>query len=72
MQWKPRDARNVRVEFEMQEPYFRYIWAEGSVVKVNAADFLGKRQLEVTRGTNGPAIVVTQPAFIKAIPELEQ
>ncbi|MEI9961718.1 MAG: hypothetical protein WDM76_11475 [Limisphaerales bacterium] len=56
----------------MQEPYFRYIWAEGSVVKVNAADFLGKRQLEVTRGTNGPAIVVTQPAFIKAIPELEQ
>ena len=41
-------------------------------MKVNSADFLGKRQLEVTRGTNGPAICVTQPGFIKTIPELEQ
>jgi hypothetical protein len=69
---EPRDQRNVRVEFEIKDPYFRYIWAQGSVVKVNAADFLGKRQLEVTRGTNGPAIVVTQPGFVKTIPELEQ
>jgi hypothetical protein len=41
-------------------------------VKVNAADFLGKRQLEITRGTNGPARVVTQPGVWKTIPELEQ
>ena len=39
---------------------------------MNAADFFGKRQLEVTRGTNGPAIVVTQPGVWKTIPELEQ
>jgi ABC-type transporter Mla subunit MlaD len=68
----PGDPHNVRVEFEVRDTYFRYIWAQGSYVKVNSADFLGKRQLEVTRGTNGPAICVTQPGFIKTIPELEQ
>lgn len=69
---KPYEPHNVKVQFEILEPYFRYIWLGGSYVKVNAADFLGKRQLEVTRGTNGPAICVTQPGFIKTIPELEQ
>jgi ABC-type transporter Mla subunit MlaD len=68
----PGDPHNVRVEFEILDPYFRYLWTGGSYLKVNSADFLGKRQLEVTRGTNGPAICVTQPAFIKTIPELEQ
>jgi ABC-type transporter Mla subunit MlaD len=70
----PRDSHNVEVEFEIRDPYFRYIWSQGSVVKVNAADFLGKRQLEVTRGTgtNSYAICVTQPVFVKTIPELEQ
>jgi hypothetical protein len=60
------------VEFEVRDNYFRYIWTGGSYVKVNSADFLGKRQLEITRGTNGPAVCVTQPGFIKTIPELEQ
>ena len=69
---QPYDPHNVMVKFEIVEPYFRYIWLGGSYVKVNAADFLGKRQLEVTRGTNGPAIVVTQPGAWKTIPELEQ
>jgi ABC-type transporter Mla subunit MlaD len=68
----PYDPHNVRVEFNVLDPYFRRIWLGGSYVKVNAADFLGKRQLEVTRGTNGPAIVVTQPGEWKTIPELEQ
>jgi hypothetical protein len=68
----PGDPHNVRVEFEILDPYFRYLWTGGSYLKVNSADFLGKRQIEVTRGTNGPAICVTQPAFIKTIPELEQ
>ena len=69
---EPGSKYNVRVEFEVRDNYFRYIWTGGSYVKVNSADFLGKRQLEVTRGTNGPAICVTQPGFIKTIPELEQ
>lgn len=60
----PGDERNVQVEFEVRDPYFRYIWRDGSVVKVNSADFLGKRQIEITRGTNGPAICVTQPVTI--------
>jgi ABC-type transporter Mla subunit MlaD len=68
----PGDPHNVRVEFEVRDTYFRYIWAQGSYVKVNSADFLGKRQIEVTRGTNGPAICVTQPGFVKTIPDLEQ
>ncbi|HSY74436.1 MAG TPA: MlaD family protein [Dongiaceae bacterium] len=70
---EPRDPHNVEVTFEILEPYFRYIWSQGSVVKVNAADFLGKRQIEITRGTNGYAIVVTQPVSIFTnISELQQ
>ena len=71
----PGDKRNVRVDFviraDYRRDYFRYIWRDGSYVKVNAADFLGKRQLEVTRGTNGPAIVVTQPGQWRTISDLE-
>ncbi len=69
---EPYSKYNVKVEFEVVDPYFRRIWRDGSYVKVNAADFLGKRQLEVTRGTNGPAICVTQPGAWKTIPELQQ
>src|SRR5471032_203378 len=70
----PGNPYNVRVDFEIRDNYdsFRYIRTGGSYVKVNAADFLGKRQLEITRGTNGPAIVVTQPGIWKTVPELEQ
>src|SRR5580698_6152342 len=59
----PRDLHNVRIEFQIVDPYFRYIWTGGSVVKINAASFLG-RQLEVTRATNGYAICVTQPVTV--------
>ena len=45
----PRDPHNVGWNLKSVDPYFRYIWTGGSYVKVNAADFLGKRQLEVTR-----------------------
>ena len=68
----PRDPHNVEVDFEIVDPFFRYLWTGGSYLKVNAADFLGKRQLEVTRGTNGYAIVVTQPVFVKTVDELKQ
>jgi ABC-type transporter Mla subunit MlaD len=68
----PRDPHNVRVEFEILDPYFRYLWTGGSYLKVNTADFLGKRQLEVTRGTNGYALVVTQPVSVQTVDELKQ
>jgi ABC-type transporter Mla subunit MlaD len=61
---EPRNPLNVKVEFEVRDRYFRYIWLDGSIAKVNAADFLGKRQIEITVGTNGPAISVTQPITI--------
>jgi len=65
----PHDPHNVRVEFEVRDPYFRYIWQYGSVVIVNSAGFLNTRQLEVTRGTNGYALCVTQPVYDKTIAE---
>jgi len=69
---KPHEPHNVEVRFDVIDPFFRYLWTGGSYVKVNAAGFLNQRQLEVTRGTNGPAIVVTQPGVWKTVPELEQ
>lgn len=66
---QPYETNNVKVEFEVTEPYFRYLWTGGSVAKVNAADFLGKRQLEVTRATNGYALVVTQPVVVRPVDE---
>jgi hypothetical protein len=68
----PRDSHNVKIEFEITDDYFRYLWTGGSYLKVNAADFLGKRQLEVTRGTNGYAIVVTQPVSIHSLDEAKK
>jgi len=44
---------NVYFEFELKEPFYDYIWTEGSRAKVATADLLGKRVLEVTRGTGG-------------------
>lgn len=61
---KPGAPHNVRVEFEVFDPFFRYIWSEGSVVKINPQGFLNQRQIEVTRGTNGYAICVTQPITV--------
>jgi ABC-type transporter Mla subunit MlaD len=69
---KPYEKNNVKVEFEIREPFFRYIWTGGSYVKINAAGFLNQRQLEITRGTNGYARVVTQPVSVKTLDELKQ
>jgi ABC-type transporter Mla subunit MlaD len=44
---------NVFVEFELKAPNYGYIWTEGSRAKIGSADLLGKRVLEVTKGTGG-------------------
>jgi ABC-type transporter Mla subunit MlaD len=49
----PYEPYNVYVEFQIKSPYYGYIWTKGSRAKVNTADFLGKRVLEVTKGTDG-------------------
>lgn len=58
----PRTPHNVRIDFVIRkvnenvrppQPYYGYVWSQGSVAKVISTDFLGKRGLEVTRGTAG-------------------
>lgn len=60
----PGAKANVRVEFEVFNPFFRYVQSQGSFVKVNPAGFLNQREIEITRGTNGYAICVTQPITV--------
>ena len=65
----PRDPHNVRIDFEVVDNYFRYLWTGGSYAKIIAAGFLNQRQLEVTRATNGYALVVTQPVSVHTLDE---
>lgn len=67
----PGSEYNIYVEFQVLEPYYGYIWTEGSSVKVNAADFLGKRQLEISRGTNGYTAYITNKVELVPIEELQ-
>jgi ABC-type transporter Mla subunit MlaD len=67
----PGSEYNVYVEFEVADPNIGYIWTEGSVVKVAAADFLGKRQLEITRGTNGYSTYITRPLRYMPVDEIK-
>lgn len=57
----PGKPYNVYVEFEIKTPFYGYIWTDGSRARVTAADFLGKRELEVTKGTGGNATYVFHP-----------
>ena len=48
----PDELFNVYVEFEVRAPYFGYLCEGSSQAMITPADFLGKRTLEVTKGTN--------------------
>ena len=52
---------NIYVEFEIKDPYYGYLWTEGSRAKVTTADLLGKRVLEVTKGTGGYPTYIFHP-----------
>lgn len=52
---------NVFVEFELKAPNYGYMWTEGSRAKVATADLLGKRVLEVTKGTGGYPTYISHP-----------
>ena len=67
----PLDKNNVRIDFEVKDDYFRYLWTGGSYAKINSG-FLGQSQLEVTRGTNGYALVVTQPVSVHTLDEAKR
>ena len=61
---------NVYVEFEIREPNYGYLWTEGSRATVQA-DFLGKRVLEVTKGTGGHATYLFYPLYELTVSEAE-
>jgi hypothetical protein len=44
---------NVYIEFRLKEPFFDYMWTEGSRAKIASADLLGRRVLEVSKGSGG-------------------
>jgi ABC-type transporter Mla subunit MlaD len=71
----------VYIEFEVTEPYYGYLWTAGSYANLGAADLLGKRELDLTRGTNDAtngsyALVLTRefkelaPADAADLPDL--
>ncbi|MEY4387305.1 MAG: MlaD protein [Verrucomicrobiota bacterium] len=56
----PYSPYNIYVEFELMDPNYGYMWTEGSRVKVGSG-FLQSRLLEVTKGTNGHAVYISNP-----------
>jgi ABC-type transporter Mla subunit MlaD len=65
----PWSFYNVYVEFEIKEPNIGYLWTVGSRAKVTTADLLGKRVLEVTKGTGGQATFLFYPFHELTLPE---
>ena len=66
----PEDFQyNMYVEFELKDPYYGYLWTEGSRAKVTTADLLGKRVLEVTKGSGGYPTYVFHPMKIVTLEE---
>jgi len=57
----PSSPYNMYLEFEIQDPYYGYIWTEGSRAKVVSVDLLGGRVLEVTKGTAGYPVYIFNP-----------
>jgi ABC-type transporter Mla subunit MlaD len=62
---------NIYVEFEIKDPYYGYLWTLGSRAKVTTADLLGKRVLEVTKGTGGYPTYIFNPLREVAIAEAQ-
>jgi ABC-type transporter Mla subunit MlaD len=52
---------NIYIKFHLKWPHYEYMWTEGSRAKVTTADLLGKRILEVTKGTGGYPSYVSYP-----------
>ncbi len=60
---------NMYVEFAIKDPYYGYLWTEGSRAKVAIADLLGKRMLEVSKGTGGYPSYVFHPRRVMSLAE---
>lgn len=57
---EPGAFYDVFVAFYVKSPYEGYLW-EDSRAKVGASDFLGKRFIELTKGTNGTPTYLYHP-----------
>jgi hypothetical protein len=57
----PEDMFNVYVEFRIKSPYYGYLWSEGSRARLDTADFLGGRAVEVTKGSGGAPTYIHWP-----------
>src|SRR5947209_13566910 len=68
----PWDPYNVYIEFVVESPFYGYLWSQGSQAKVTSADFLGKRAIEVTKGTNGYPTYVFHPLREVSIAEAQR
>ena len=67
----PYQQHNICVEFEIKDPYYGYLWTQGSRAKVTTADLLGKRVLEVTKGIGGYPTVIFYPLREVPIAEVQ-
>ena len=66
--WNPDES--VCVKFVLLNTSPGYIWTEGSKVKFADAGFLGKRELEVTKGTGGTGTYLHEPSRLVGINEV--
>jgi len=62
---------NMYVEFTLKSPYYGYIWTAGSKARIATADFLGKRVLEVSKGTGGHPTYVFRLLRIIPVQEVQ-
>ncbi len=67
----PDFPKNIYVEFEIKDPYYGYLWTVGSEARIATADLLGKRVLEVTKGTNGYPTYIFHPMRNVSIAEAQ-
>jgi ABC-type transporter Mla subunit MlaD len=69
---------NVQIEFVVTGTNYNYIWTGNSRAKFVDAGFLGRRQLNITKGTNGYNTYINYPveemtlAAIKSSPHFEK
>jgi len=62
---------NMYVEFVLKSPYYGYIWTAGSKARIATADLLGKRVLEVSKGTGGHPTYVFRSVRIIPVEDVQ-
>jgi ABC-type transporter Mla subunit MlaD len=66
----PGSWYDMFIAFRIVEPYDGYLW-EDSRARIGAADFLGNRTIEVTKGTNGAPTYLFRPYREVAVGDVE-